>query len=48
MSDETGICEVNECENPVQVTVSQEGTSKQRRVCHECVMIVMSMMETEE
>ncbi len=48
MSDETEICEVNECENQVQVTVSQEGTSKQRRVCHECVMIVMSMMETNE
>jgi len=36
MSDETEICEINECENPVQVVVTQEGTSKQRRVCHEC------------
>jgi hypothetical protein len=48
MSNETEVCEVSECENPVQVTVSQEETSKQRDVCHECVMIAMSMMETDE
>jgi hypothetical protein len=45
MSDKTEICEVNECENPVQVTVSQEGTNKEKRVCHGCVMTAMSMME---
>jgi hypothetical protein len=45
MSDK---CEIDECENPVQATVSQEGTSKQKRVCHGCVMVAMSMMETDE
>lgn len=46
MSDETEICEVNECENPVQAVVSQEGTNKQKRVCHECVMNALTTMET--
>lgn len=48
MSDEPEICELNECENPVQVTVSQEGTNKQKYVCHECVMIALGIMEPDE
>jgi len=48
MSDKIEICEVDECENQVQVTVTQETASKQRNVCHECVMIVMLMMKAEE
>jgi len=48
MSDETEICELNRCENPAQVTVSQEGTNMQKCVCHECVMIALSMMDTDE
>jgi len=48
MSGESKICEVDECENQVQVTVTQETASKQRNVCHECVMTVMLMMKAEE
>ncbi len=48
MSDETEICELNGCENPAQVTVSQEGANMQKCVCHECVMIALSMMDTDE
>jgi len=48
MSDETEICELNGCETPAQVTVSQEGANMQKCVCHECVMIALSMMDTDE
>jgi len=48
MSFESEICEVNECENPAQVTVSQKGTSKQRRICNQCVLFAMLIMGAEE
>jgi len=45
---ESEICEVNECKNPVQLTVSQNGASKQRRVCNQCVLFAMLIMGAEE